>query len=103
MHSFKTGAPGFEVGHANGVFIRHPERKIARSVGKECEIFATALLLDIPDGFEPVKIGCGVSNVLILCQPLNASEQDAIARRRKAGCDPRDEGLKSRTAIRDLL
>src|SRR5512140_2494725 len=83
MHAFKACAPGFKIGHANGVFIRHPEGQITRGFSKEGGFFSAtrglAALNEIPDRFQPVKISRGVGYVLIVRQPLYAGEENSMA------------------------
>src|SRR5262249_59892314 len=91
-YAFKAAAAGLEVGHPNRIFIRHPEGKVARSLGKQSKTVVAALSLvpsiNILDRFQAIEIFSGIGDVLVVGKALNAGTQDAVACGREGCADP---------------
>ena len=52
----ESRAADFQVGHADGILVGHPERQIAAGFAKQREISAAILRVAIANWFQPVQI-----------------------------------------------
>src|SRR5262249_54311041 len=82
-YTIKATTADFEIGHTDRIFIGHPERQVARSLGKQGENILGAMALvpsiDISDRPQTVEILSGIRKVLVVGKALNAGEQNCMA------------------------
>jgi len=83
----ETTAANLEVGDADGVLIRHPERQIARGLF-EYEIIAR---IDVANRFQPIQVLGRISFVLVVGEPLDPGDQDLMGYSRIRLLDPARE------------